>query len=598
MKGFKPFPLIGLAILLCAFICSCASHAPQSGPGSLNIAAITLAQGAIGVPYRQLMLASGGQTPYTWTITDGSLPPGLTLQSNGLITGTPTLVSGVIYPSTYTFTTKVTDSQTPTAAYNTLTTSIIINPVLTFPSSSLQSAVVGVNYSATVTASGGVSPYTYNVAFGSLPDGLTLTASGTGAGTISGIPTTAGTFNFTIQATDAVSETATGAFSMTVSGRLQGSYTISLNGYDNGTPFYMAGSFIADGNGNITSGILDRDGIAVVTASPFTGTYTLKAGSNLGSMMLNTALGNYAFDLVVSSGDTRVILLDTNLYGSGVIKAQTSTSLPNGGATYTFGLFGNDAGGGRYAGAGAFAVNGSQAVTGGEEDTNDNGTVAAQVPITGGNLLVTPLDATTGRGTASLTTGSGTTNYAYYVISPNELVAVEIDTNGPRSLVSIVEQGAGGTTGGSSFSNATLKGQSVMQLNAVNTTDPQNPVPDISVGVASFDGNGNISRTDGLPGFFTDESNGGTLTQNSYSGTYNVDATCATIATACGRVTITGLGNYQPVWYLVNTNQGFVVGTDPSVTSGSFVQQTGAPFTIAAILGSFLGVRASQCCLV
>jgi hypothetical protein len=592
MKGLKPFPLIGLSILFCAIMSGCSSHAPANGPQPLTLDQFTLAQGAIGVPYRQLLIASGGQTPYTWTISAGSLPPGLTLQSDGVINGTPTQVNGVTYPSTYNFTAKVTDSQTPTAAFNTVGTSITINPILTFPPATLSPGVVNGQYSATVTAANGVSPYTYNVVFGSLPDGLTLSSSGTTAGVISGTPTTAGTFNFTIQATDSVSETATESFTITITGKLQGGYTISLNGFLNGVPFYLAGSFIADGNGNITSGVLDQDGPNyVVTNSPFTGTYTLPPGNNLGSMTLNTALGPYAFDLALTtSGGTQIILLDTNRYGSGILKAQTATTISGAGVTYAFGLFGNDAAGKRYAAAGAFAVNSLQAVTGGEEDTNDDGTVASKVPITGGSL--SSLDPNTGRGTATLTTAAGTANYAYYVVSATELIAVETDS-APLALLDIQQQGAAGTTGGGSISNTTLNGQAVVQLNAENANGGS-PAPDVSVGVATFDGAGNIARNppkymDGLPGFFTDENNGGTLTQNAYNGTYNVDPTCGPLTSACGRVTVTGIGVYQPVWYLVADNKGFVVGTDPSVTSGSFQQQSGAPFFLGNLLGSFLG---------
>ncbi len=598
MKGLKPFPPIVLAILMCALISGCASHAPQSGPGALVINQFTLNQGAIGVPYNQVLLASGGQTPYTWTLVVGNLPPGLTLQSNGDISGTPTVDPNVTYPNTYNFGVKVVDSQTPTAAYNTTTTSITMNAALSFASVALPSVVVGNNYQATVTATAGLPPYTYNVVFGALPDGLTLTASGNTAGTISGTPTTAGTFNFTIQATDSASETATAAFTIVITGRLQGPYVIQLNGFYQSSPsqpyqpFYMVGNIVADGNGNITSGVFDQSSPGgLISDTPLTGTYTIPSGTNLGTMTLNEgSFGTRTYDMIVSTaGSTQIIMKDIGFYGSGLITKQTTTSLPTAGVSYAFGAFGTDATGNRYGSAGAIAVSSALAVTGGEEDTNDGGTVGSAVPITSGTMVATPLDSTTGRGTAQLTTAAGTTNYTYYVVSATQLIAVEMDSGGPATLMTILQQGAGGTTGGGSLGNSSLKGQAVMQLNALNSVQ----APDVSVGVATFDGMGNISRagTDGLPGFFTDENNGGTVTQNSYSGTYNVDPTCPGFTTTCGRVTVTGLGTYQPVWYLINTNQGFVVGTDPSVTSGSFQQQNvpQSGFTIASLLGAYLG---------
>jgi hypothetical protein len=140
-----------------------------------------------------------------------------------------------------------------------------------------------------------------------------------------------------------------------------------------------------------------------------------------------------------------------------------------------------------------------------------------------------------------------------------------------------------------------------MQLNGVSSSAG---LPDAAVGVATFDGNGNITRSgiDSLPGYFTDENNGGTISQNSdcVSGvdscTYNVDPTCGPNGSIayCGRVTVALTSNgqpvqYQPVWYLVTKNQGFVVGTDPLVTSGQFNPQSGAPFTLAPFFGSYLG---------
>ncbi|MGC2112358.1 MAG: Ig domain-containing protein [Candidatus Korobacteraceae bacterium] len=592
MKGLKPFPLIGLGIIACAIMSGCAGHAPQSGPGALNISNFSLQNGVVNVQYRQVLLASGGVQPYTWTLTTGTLPPGLSLASNGVISGMPSVVSGVTYPNTYNFTVKVTDSQTPTAAVNTFITAITVNPALSLTPATLMPGTVNTGYSATVAATGGLTPYSYTLASGSLPDGLTLTTTtpqnGPAIGTISGTPTTAGTFIFTIEATDAVSETATAAFSITIVGKLEGNYVIYLNGFQNGQPFYMAGSFVADGNGRITSGLFDQTGPTGVITSAllFAGVYNIPKNSNFGTMTLNTQLGVYDFDILISTaGDSRVILADNNLYGSGLIKQQTISALPSNGGNFAFGLSGVDAGGNRYANAGALAINSALAVTGGEEDSNDNGTVSSQVSIIGGSLA-TPIDPNTGRGTATLTTAAGTTNYAFYVVSSSELEGVETD-NAPRGQISILQQGAAGITGGGgSFTNGNLNGQAIMQLNALTGGSP-----DVSLGVATFDGAGNIARTDGLYGFFTDENSGGTLTQNGFNGTYNVDPSCgATLTTACGRVTVMGIGTNQPVWYLVSKNQGFVVGSDPSVTAGTFVQQTvpATGFSIGTILGSYL----------
>ena len=91
-----------------------------------------------------------------------------------------------------------------------------------------------------------------------MPAGLTLKADGT----INGTPTgPAGTFSFTVQVTDSFPTTATANFSITVTGKIQGNYAFSFNGYNQqGQAFYIVGSLVADGSGNITSGVFDRNG--------------------------------------------------------------------------------------------------------------------------------------------------------------------------------------------------------------------------------------------------------------------------------------------------------------------------------------------------
>ena len=156
------------------------------------------------------------------------------------------------------------------------------------------------------------------------------------------------------------------------------------------------------------------------------------------------------------------------------------------------------------------------------------------------------------------------------------------------TLASIVQRGASGGT--STFTNLNLNATrgnstngSVFELNAVSTSGGTS-VPDISLGLGNFDGNGNVTS------YVFDENKAGTLTtpaQNSYTGTYSVDSTNK----QSGRVTVnlTGVTN-NPVWYLTASNAGFVVGTDPDVTVGSFQPQTvPQPVTILSLFGNFYG---------
>ncbi len=136
----------------------------------------------------------------------------------------------------------------------------------------------------------------------------------------------------------------------------------------------------------------------------------------------------------------------------------------------------------------------------------------------------------------------------------------------------MLKQFAGAVNG--SFSNATLNGSAVMELNGVSSSLG---TADVQLGVSSFDGNGNITL------FQTDENNGGTYTENTFtSGTYNVDPNT-------GRVTVTGIGSSPPVWYLAGTNKGFVIGTDGSATEGSFEPQSNGTLQPSIILVGLRG---------
>jgi large repetitive protein len=75
--------------------------------GALTIVTTTLPRATVKAAYTATLLATGGVTPYTWTLAPGSypLPPGLTLSPGGVISGIPTKYG------LFNFTVKVTDSE-------------------------------------------------------------------------------------------------------------------------------------------------------------------------------------------------------------------------------------------------------------------------------------------------------------------------------------------------------------------------------------------------------------------------------------------------------------------------------------------------------
>jgi hypothetical protein len=176
-----------------------------NAPGALQITtSSTLSPGTLGAFYSQTLAVSGGATPYSWSLMSGALPLGLSLSSTGAITGTPTSAG------TSSFTARVTDAASSTA---TQTFSLTITSALTITSSTtLPAGTVGTLYAQTLTASGGVPPYSWSLISGALPAGLTLSS----AGAITGTPTAAGPLTFTVRVADSNASTVAQTFSLTI----------------------------------------------------------------------------------------------------------------------------------------------------------------------------------------------------------------------------------------------------------------------------------------------------------------------------------------------------------------------------------------------
>ncbi len=172
------------------------------------ITTTSLATGTVGVSYGQTLAASGGTLPltWTWTVTTGTLPPGLTLSAAGLLGGTPTAAG------TATVTIQVTDIN---LASNAKAFTLTVDPALVISTNSpLPSGTVGNTYSEVLSATGGSGQYSnWTVIAGALPLGLSLNS---GSGQISGAPTTAGSSNFTVQVNDSNNVITSKAFALTI----------------------------------------------------------------------------------------------------------------------------------------------------------------------------------------------------------------------------------------------------------------------------------------------------------------------------------------------------------------------------------------------
>lgn len=174
---------------------------------TLSIITESLSYGEVGAEYSQTVSAIGGVTPYKWTLDTGSgaLPDGLILGLNsGNITGTPATAG------TFNFIVKVTDNNGGT---DTKMLSISIAETLTIDTESLQDGQVGVAYSQNLASSSGIPPCTWSVIIGTLPDGLVFDPE---TGSITGTPTTAGTWSFTIRVIDGLGVTVTKGMTITI----------------------------------------------------------------------------------------------------------------------------------------------------------------------------------------------------------------------------------------------------------------------------------------------------------------------------------------------------------------------------------------------
>lgn len=174
---------------------------------ALKVNAATLTT-ASGVAYSYALTATGGVPGYTWSAL-GSLPAGLTMAPNGVISGTATTAGS------YAVAVLVTDSAGSTASANiTITVSGTAIPPITIDTADLV-ATVGLDYSYALRASGGIAPYTW-APLGSLPPGLAMDS----AGIVSGRPTTPGTYAVAVKVTDSNGGSISGNITIKVTGPL------------------------------------------------------------------------------------------------------------------------------------------------------------------------------------------------------------------------------------------------------------------------------------------------------------------------------------------------------------------------------------------
>jgi hypothetical protein len=539
----------------------------------------------VGQNFSGAINASGGVGPnYTFTVngtavpTDGtqvSLGDGLFAFNTGgntlSLTGTPTS------PATVSFTVSVTDSGSDTAGPFTYTITVSATQPLSFETTSMPGASEGWAYNSFLQANGGSGNYSWAITSGNVPAGLSLSPAN---GNISGTPTATGTSSFTVQVTDTGTlATASASLSITVTAcpnnaNLHGNYAFMLNGWKGTTEAQTTiGSFVADGAGNLSSGLGDiNDQLKGPQSITFTGTYCVGPNNLAMINFIPTGGGGsalFAAALDTSDGNGHIIRFDgtSTEVSSGLLRKQTTSAFSTSKITgnYAFGFIGVDSGSdNRFGMAGQFNSNGSGTLTG-EVDADDASGGGVNTTLSASNFTV----ASSGRGTVTIAfAGQGSLDFVFYVVSSTELLVMSDDASNPLIDGQVLQQSG-------TFTDASLNGVGIVESQALdNNNSPA--TPDAQVGFLTANGSGAFSVT-------LDENDGGTMNLGqTSSGTYSVASN--------GRMTIAITGeNNAPVFYLVAKNQAFVIGTNRKVSFGTLTPQVGSGFTVASLSGNYMG---------
>ncbi|MDX2042070.1 MAG: putative Ig domain-containing protein [Acidobacteriota bacterium] len=503
---------------------------------TITINPTTLPAGTVGATYSQVFSASGGTAPYLFGTQASALPPGLTLNTNGTLSGTPTTAGS------YSFIIRGNDAN---GCFGERSYTLVINPLtcptITINPATLPNGTAGAAYSQTLSGTGGTAPYEFNLFSGTLPTGLTLTS----AGLLSGTPTTPGSFNFIVRTRDA--NGCIGARNYTVvancptitinppgilSGRVGEAYSWSFNATGGQPPYTYS-----------VSGALPA-GLAFSPPNTISGTPTAAGSFNITARTTdaNGCIGERNYTLIVNNQACPTITINPATLPNGIVGATYNQTLSATGGTAAY----------------AFSI-----TTG----ALPNGLSLS----TSGALTGTPTSAGSYNFRAKATDASGCTGERDYTVVINNAACPTITVNPINSTLPTATVGVAYSqtfTGSGGISPYKFRG---------NGNVPPGLTPTQS---------GNLSGTPTAPGSYTftviaEDANGCTGERN-YTLVVN--------AAACPTITInqTGLppGIVGAVYNQTLTVTG---GTSPytfAVSSGSFPAELMLNSTNGAILGT------------
>ena len=600
-RWFHPSVLFCLSIPLLALL---ALSGCGGGTGAVSVSSVSITPSSASV-------APGAQADFTATVnlanttSTSSVSTAVTWEVNGVAGGNSTV--GTIISSS-------TDNQlgiytAPTVVPSTNNGQVDITAVaqqtnVTGNNTSTTATTITSN-TATVTISGAtgfsISPNNttsaaagqtiqFSATLNGVADGhATWTATSSTSGNAGSINASTGLYTAPLfpppgnsvtvtgqDGTNSASETFTIRYS---DASLTGPYSFSYLG-DNQLGFAaVAGSFVADGNGNIESGVEDIASFqtGVTSEVAISGNYVVGSDGRGSVNLTNGTTWRFA---LAANQHALILHSDVTSTGSGTMDQQNLNSLTNSNGvvsgSYVFTGSGADSSFRPLAMAGKFTANGAGSIPVSNNilDLNDGGAVTQADTSLTGSYAFDPAFPGTGRGTLTLTsTSAGSRQYAFYTVDSTHLRLVEIDHNG------YFVGDAFSSPAGSSFSPASISGNYVF-------TAGGNSGAGAYAAAGLFTPNGAGTMTGGA----FDANNAGTL-QNNVSLTscaYSVDP-------ATGRVDLKlcGAGTSEFAVYPTSENSAVMLEIDSTaITGGTAYLQQSPPTTAPS--GNFAFALAGQ----